>query len=360
MGMHSEYIINDARLGSLLRDMVDIYSPSWKEEELTDFLYSYLSRAGIHPVRQSVDETRANLLILPEKGAADVFFIGHIDTVPAFDYERFKSDQQDDRISGLGAADMKGGCAAMIEAFCTFAENDGPRFPAALALVVGEEEGGDGILAFLKDFSPSWAIVGEPTNLVPCLGHFGYLELLLKTSGRRVHASLAGPEENAVRTMLELLLKLTQHLNEARGDVVYNIRDVSSSQAGFAVPDLCEASVDLHVPPHFHIGELAVELEEIAEGASSLSTIHSGYLLPDKGMVPDILKDSFTRGNLPWNPGLFRSDSDANLLWQEGVKPVILGPGELEKAHTQEECISFSQVVAASRIYLDALFSMKS
>ena len=35
---------------------------------------------------------------------------------------------------------------------------------------------------------------------------------------------------------------------------------------------------------------------------------------------------------MPWEPQAFRSHSDANLLWEAGMKPVLLGPGEPVKA----------------------------
>ena len=66
----------------------------------------------------------------------------------------------------------------------------------ALALVVGEEEDGDGAVALGREFHFPWAIVGEPTNLQPCLSHYGYLEVQITTRGRRMHASLANKGQN--------------------------------------------------------------------------------------------------------------------------------------------------------------------
>ena len=46
-------------------------------------------------------------------GARRLLIAGHLDTVPANGNERAIVD--DDRCSGLGAADMKGGLAVMLE-----------------------------------------------------------------------------------------------------------------------------------------------------------------------------------------------------------------------------------------------------
>ena len=356
--------IRPDRLYRLLSDIINIYSPSGKEGELVSYLEGYAHSAGLPLIRQNVEEERDNLLYLPDEEYPQVLFTGHIDTVPPFDYENYKFYDENGEISGLGAADMKGGCAALIEAFLSFREIYGPRIPAALALVVGEEETGDGILRLLEDYHFTWALVGEPTDLQPCPIHYGYMEVQLSTSGKRVHASMANSEHNAIRDMLRLLMRIAEHL-DSRGDIIFNIRDVNSSYAGFAVPDRCEARVDIHFPPQYPVGELTVELDELIsqnltgklklEDILMYSLIHPGYQLPEKGFLPDTIKRIYRRRKMSWNPGAFRSDSDANLLWMAGVKPVILGPGQLSKAHTQDESISFQQVITASEIYFDLL-----
>ncbi len=348
---------------------MDIYSPSGKEGEIITYLKGYLKRSGMAAILQEVEKERRNIIIHPHSDECDVLFIGHIDTVPAPDLDRFSSREDDDEIGGLGTADMKGGCAAMIEAFLAYREHFDGDLPAALALVVGEEENGDGALTLMEDYRFQWAVVGEPTDLRPCLGHFGYLEFILNTRGRRIHASQAGRADNAVMTMLEILRQLSLHCDSAREDVIFNIRDLSSSHAGFAVPDRCEAWIDLHFPSRYPVEELIYEIEDIVHSAFpvkgdeevsiSCTTVHPGYTLPEKGLLPETLKELYSSHGTSWSPGVFVSDSDAVHLWQNGIRPVILGPGKLEKAHTYDESVSFSQVAEASRIYLDLLVSLR-
>jgi len=47
-------------------------------------------------------------------------------------------------------------------------------------------------------------------------------------------------------------------------------------------------------------------------------------------------------------------------LWAAGVKPILLGCGELEKAHAPEESIELSQVELAAEIYLDLMTALAS
>ena len=71
------------------------------------------------------------------------------------------------------------------------------------------------------------------------------------------------------------------------------------------------------------------------------------------------LKSVFADRNLPWNPKSFPSHSDANLLWSSGMKPILLGPGQLEKAHAPDESVAFSQVEAAAGLYRDLMMKFR-
>jgi len=363
--------IKPARLRKLLKRMVDIYSPSGKEEELLDFLHGYLKRRGLPVERQYLPEdNRFNLVVFPENDDVDVqlALVGHLDTVAAHDLENYGFWEDGDTVYGLGVADMKGGCAAMVEAFLALWENGETDLPVALALVVGEEEEGDGAYNLVKEYDFPWAIVGEPTGLTPCLSNYGYLEINMIARGKRVHASMAKMAQNPIQSMLALLSGVIRHLEEGRPDFIFNVRDMYSSRAGFAVPDYCEAWLDLHFPPTSPIAEIMAELEEIVgkemekrqnpDAAMRFSTVDAGYRLPEKGPVVEALRDVYRKRSMEWAPGEFRSHSDASQLWDEGVRPVILGPGRLEMAHTPDEAASFAEICAAAEIYADILVSV--
>ncbi len=364
--------IQPRRLRRLLTRLIDLYSPSGKEEEILDYLHGYLKRRRLPVMRQPVDDHRHNLVVMPSDGSVRLALIGHVDTVVAYDLDHYGYERDGDQILGLGAADMKGGCAAMVEAYVSLWEQGAiaAKGGIALALVVGEEEDGDGATRLVEEYHFPWAIIGEPTDLRPCLGQYGYLEIQVSTRGRPMHASLANLSQNPIEVMLRLISRITRYLGSQRPDVVYNIRDLFSSQAGFAVPDRCEAWLDAHLPPSAPAGEIILELEEILaqerqrdshlDASLRFATVHAGYELPEKGPVVDALRSVFARRPLLWEPQDFPSHSDANLLWAAGVKPILLGPGQLERAHVPEESVSFQQVCLAAEIYRDLMVAMLS
>ncbi len=360
--------VQPQRLRQLLRRLIDVYSPSGKEEEILQVLNGYLRRHGLKPVRQMVDEHRWNLLVLPSTSEIRVALLGHVDTVTAYDLEDFGCEEQDGLIMGLGSADMKAGCAAMVEGYLAAMEAGFHTMPVALMFLVGEEQDGDGAQRLVKEFHFPWAVIGEPTDLQVCLSHYSYVEVQIVIRGKRMHASLAEQGCNAIEAMLPLLHDMIRYWARGSAEAIYNIRELSSSSAGFVVPDRCEAWLDVHLPPSAPLGEITSELEEIVarnrpenpclNAVVRFPTVHSGYEIPDKGPLVETLRSVFRRGGLDWNPNAFRSHSDANILWMAGVKPILFGPGQLEKAHVQEESVPFSQVCTAAQIYADLLVSV--
>jgi len=360
--------IQRQRLLRLLERMIDIYSPSGKEEELLAYLFQYLKKHHLPVQRQMLEDGRYNLVVAQPDCDIELALIGHVDTVAAFDLEEIGFSSTDGIISGLGAADMKGGCAALIEAFLSFWEAGLGNNPVALIMVVGEEENGDGTARLLEDYHFPWSIIAEPTRLVPCLADYGYIEMQLTTQGRRRHASLAKKQSNPVGGMLKSLLALTHHFDTKRPEAVYNIRDLCTSQSGFAVPEWCQAWLDLHLPPHTPTGAVCAEIEEVIAGKPvdkafvpaevRFHTIQDGYDLPVKGPVIESLQKIYAQQALPWQPAAFPSHSDANLLWAHGVKTLLLGPGSLAKAHVPDESVKEEEVLTAAEIFYLLLSTM--
>lgn len=356
--------IDPLRLRRTLMEMVDIYSPSGKEEDIQLYLEALLSQTGIPVRRQVVEEERYNLVATMGAGVPSLYLVGHVDTVAAWDIEEYAAVEEWGVVRGLGSADMKGGCAAMVEAWLALATLPEEQRPAlGLLLVVGEEENGDGSLRFLQETCPEWVVIGEPTSMLPAFSHFGYMEVSLVTQGRRIHSSLPELGHNAIESMLRVLLHLAVSplFEQEPSQLVYSIREMSSSRAGFVVPDRCEALIDLHLSPNVNPGEIRRELEAVFDRArnsiegldleSNFDFEAGGYQLEVENRLVSVLEEIYPRLNLPLEFVPFRSHSDGNLFYQAGSMPLILGPGSLETAHTAEEQTSLAEVEAAARIY---------
>ncbi|MFO7936782.1 MAG: M20/M25/M40 family metallo-hydrolase [Kiritimatiellia bacterium] len=359
-----EPLVHRDRLFSLFHNMVDIYSPSNREEEIISFLLQTSKENGLPVKVQPVDESRDNLIIC-SGDRPSTLFLGHVDTVPAYDIEQYSFNERGGLCCGLGTADMKGGCAAMIEAFNCARESGILSDDVALALVVGEEETGDGTRALLETAEFKNALVAEPTNLLPCLDHYGYVEMVVRTFGFRRHAAMSDRETNAIRALLRFLLQVETRIENNELDTVLNIRDLHSSESGFAVPDRCAASLDIHIPPGYSARTYAEKMRHfaaqyLADSPSSryetdFPTLADGFRTDKQSFIAKMMLSALDKHGLPQNSASFRSHSDANLLNDKGCRTVIFGPGQLAKAHTIDESVDFRQVEKAAQIYLSML-----
>lgn len=368
--------INPERVASLLERAVHKYSPSYKESAAVHVFTDALEEAGVPYRLQHVpiddeeeagDADRANVIIEVGPSPPALLWIGHVDTIPLHHGEELTVRREGDVLFGLGAADMKGGCVAAVEAVTALVEAGVElQRGLAVALVVGEEEYGDGSRALEEELAAPLMVIGEPTGLVPCTDHFGYLELRLDAEGRRAHAALPEVGQNAIHAMLRWLLLLTEELRRPPfGEAVaLNLREISGGTGLFIVPDACEAVLDIHLPPDTGPEHVLARVEEVRDRVAaeegvrlSYERLHwsMGYAQPREDPLLAPLLRAFSSVGLDFAPSAFRSHSDGNLLYRRGVKPVICGPGELELAHRREERVSLAEVQRAARLYA-ALF----
>jgi acetylornithine deacetylase len=268
--------IDRHRLQRLLVDAVNHYSPSYAEEPATQVFARAIEDAGLAYQRQPVaggadtgGATRANLLVQLGPEPIGLLWVGHVDTIAAFDeehaYARF-DDHDRDLLYGLGTADMKGGCAAAVEALLAVAASGvEPRQGLCLALVVGEEEYGDGAEVLADAVQAPLVVVGEPTGLKPCLDHFGYLEMDLTCRGARAHAALPEVGSSAIHAMLVWMVRILEERRElvVSNGLAFNPRAIHGGGDLFTVAEECTAALDVHLAPQVEV-ELVRKVIEAA------------------------------------------------------------------------------------------------
>ena len=93
---------------SLLKNMLEIYSPSGQEHELSSFLLAETKKLGFHSRRDDA----GNMIVESGQGSPRVLLCGHMDTVPG----NLETRLEEAKIRGRGAVDAKSSLAAMIVA----------------------------------------------------------------------------------------------------------------------------------------------------------------------------------------------------------------------------------------------------
>ncbi|MDH5525880.1 MAG: M20/M25/M40 family metallo-hydrolase [Nitrospirota bacterium] len=368
--------IDEERLVRLLTESVEQYSPSFAEEPAMEVFAERLAECGVRYMRQPLPESggpvadvRANLIIELGPQPAAMMWVGHVDTVPLIGDEEQTIHREGDVLHGLGTADMKSGCAAMVEAVAALvASGVVLKRGLTVALVVGEEEYGDGSEALLEWRTAPLTVIGEPTGLVPCVDHYGYYECLLTAHGTRAHAALPEMGASAIHAMLEWMQQILElgRKTSFAANLTINPREIRGGAGLFMVAEECEAAIDIHTPPG--VGKDAVDqLIEAARNAA-LDTHPrcrlendnrywaSGYANAFDHPLLDPLRQAFEAAGTPWTPEAFRSHSDGSMFHHKGSVPVICGPGRLEVAHTRHEHVSITETVQAARLYAAMIY----
>lgn len=363
--------VQPARLEALLYDAVCEYSPTYAEQPAVSVFERAIMDADLRLETQTVDtpgaepdDPRRNLIIRLGPDPVALLWLGHTDTVVLPDDEVLDPRVEDGILYGLGAADMKSGCAAAVEAaIAIHASGVQLKRGIVLALVVGEEEYGDGAERLLERVRAPMAIVGEPTGLRPCFEHYGYLEAELETRGRRAHAAVPEHGANAIHAMLAWLTQVLEVRAEVNQDLVLNPRSFTGSSPLFAVPEACNATLDAHLRGDATPATVAEIIDRArARALEAHAGVQArweevfyapGYALDDEDPRFGFLRESYESAGLPWVPTAFRSHSDASLLAQRGIPSLVIGPGELSVAHTPDERVRLSEVTDAARLYAE-------
>jgi len=368
-------LIDGNQLVMLLTDAVEQYSPSYAEEPAMQVFAARLNECGVRYMRQPLPpgsgpagDTRANLIIELGPQPSALMWVGHVDTVPLIDEEEQRMHREGDTLHGLGTADMKSGCTAIVEAVIAVVKSGVElKRGVTVALVVGEEEYGDGSEALLEWRTAPLTVIGEPTGLVPCVDHYGYYECRLTAQGARAHAALPEMGASAIHAMLAWMLRILESGGVESHGMTINPRQISGGAGLFMVAQACEAAIDIHVPPgveHTVIDELIERAREQAQATHPRCELKfenlywaTGYANAEDDPLLGPLRDAYQATGLDWSPSAFRSHSDGSLFHQKGSIPVICGPGRLEVAHTRHEHCSLQETRNAARLYAALIYA---
>jgi acetylornithine deacetylase len=362
-------LLDETQLETLLTDAVEQYSPSYAEEPAMQVFAARLNECGVRYMRQPLPpdggpaaDIRANLIIELGPQPATLMWVGHVDTVPLIDEEEQRLHREGDILHGLGTADMKSGCAAIVEAVIAVVKSGVElRRGLIVALVVGEEEYGDGSEALLDWRTAPLTVIGEPTGLVPCVDHYGYYECRMTVQGARAHAALPEMGASAIHAMLAWMQQIMEAGGEVTHGLTINPREIRGGAGLFMVAQECEAAIDIHAPPGVDQSVIDTLIEQARDKAQAThprcelqyENLYwaTGYANAPDDPLLDPVRHAYHATGLDWSPAAFRSHSDGSLFHQKGSVPVICGPGRLEVAHTRHEHVSLQETRDAARLY---------
>ena len=362
----------------LVRMLVDLVrlpsqNPGDDERGVAEYLAEHCRRLGLEVATHDVFPGRPNVVarLRGERPGPVVVLNTHLDTVPAgegWSVDPFAGVVRDGRVWGLGTSDAKGQAVAMLAALAEVRPRAGE---VVFAGVVDEELGSQGARELVKGLKADYAIVGEPTRLRVAIAHRGSVRPRIVVHGKAAHSSTPRLGINAIfkmRTVLEALEQYVEGLDARRHPLIGppsgTVTLIRGGHKESAVPDRCEIVLDRRMVPgetqDAVVADIEGVLRRLAARDPELRVGIEGYL-PTSGPPSETPRDARLVGLAEAAVGEVTGRAaevygagfgcDMTHFRAIGAEAVVLGPGDIERAHRPDEYIGIDELVEGTRVY---------
>lgn len=374
---------------TLLRDLVAINSvnPSLVpggagEGEAAACLEAYFRRHAIDVELHEVAPGRPNVIASVE-GAADgptLLLCGHLDTVGVDGMDApFTPVEQEGRLYGRGAQDMKAGVAASAGALVTLAAEGLERGRVIFAGVIDEEHASLGAEALVRDLTADAAIVAEPTDLQVAIAHKGFAWLEVEVRGKAAHGSRPDEGRDAIVRMGRLLGVLERFDSELRARPTHALLGSGSLHASrieggreiSSYPALCRLQFERRTVPGEDGGRALTEVEQMIavlreadrhfDAHARLVMERPPYVVDERSEIVQAVMAATADAGLDAPPTGMTYWTDAALLAAAGIPSVVIGPrgaglhGPVEHVELASTTTCRQILVGAARRFLEGV-----
>jgi len=381
-------------------DLIRINSenPPGKTSEVIDYIQKIFEKLNIPYKRTDLAEGKSNIFTTYKN--RPLLLLGHVDVVPAmpdgWKYDPFSGEISEDYIYGRGAADMKGGCAAILTAFIE-EMNENPEIPANLCFVCDEETGGpSGIRHLIKEgfMHPCDCVIAECTPAFhPSIGQKGLLRLQIEFSGEPGHGSLY-PEigVSSIEKALEFISRVKEinkrtysystefdliisESEKVIGEVIdfcpienvlkkvtYNPGVIRGGEKVNIIAQKCCLALEMRIPWGCNPDDILEELRSINSNDHIIvkEFFEPTYTDRNSDIVNIALRNiQQVYGAVP-SPFVQWAATDARFLRNEGFDVIEYGPGEIETLHGVNEAVSIGQLKKSVEVYMGIIRSYRN
>jgi LysW-gamma-L-lysine carboxypeptidase len=341
---------------ALLRELLQIRSPSGQEMPAVCHLIKWLQRYGFAAHRDSAGNA-VGILETPGGGAKrEIILLGHIDTVRGFP----KVAEREGKLYGRGAVDAKGPLAAFAAAAAMVGPQPGWRIVVAAA-VEEESASSKGARHLAARRRPDLCMIGEPTGWQRmALGYKG--RLLADVEFQRMMSHTAGPAIGAPelafgywRRVQELVEELNTGRDKTWEQVQPSLRHFSSGDDGML--EVAEMRMGFRLPlsmPPQTMKELLVSADGV--GTFRFSGEEQAFRAEKNNpLVRSLVASVRAHGGEP--AFLNKSGtSDMNVVGPAWGCPILAyGPGDSRLDHTPEEHVEIEEWRLGVMVLADAL-----
>ena len=317
-------------------ELVDIPSESRGEGEIERYVAAAMPREPAYAA-ESV------LFYPPRRDGPFVLLVGHLDTVPA--QGNLPGRIAAGAVHGLGASDMKGGVAVMIELAADPDLEAGFLFFGREELPSNESPLPAFFAACPRALEAELAVVLEPTDNTIQAGCLGNLNARLVFHGRSAHSARPWLGENAIAAAVRGLAPLVDvepvdvEVDGLRFREVLTVTTIHGGIATNVVPDRVETNLNFRYAPTRTPAEAEARVRELAPEAEVLSNSPPARVVAGAPVVQRLREAGglAIEAKQAWTP--------VAEFTSRGVDAVNLGPGATRFAHARDEQVEVAELV---------------
>lgn len=338
---------------------------------ISDYIQAILAEIGavVERLEYTDDngELKVNLVGKIGEGSGGLAFCSHSDTVPGqeADWAAFEPVQADGRLYGRGSCDMKGPLAATMIAASQFDASKLKR-PIYIVVTADEEIGlfGAKYVAehsqMLREDKPAYGVIAEPTSMIPVYAHKGGVHVRVTSKGVAAHSSTdKGVSANfqlarfmaEMADLKELVMRDRSFMNDEFDPPTngFNMTVTDFNTPGNVTAPLAICRVGFRGMPHANKEKLAEVITTTAEkyGLEHVTHIFEPlYVAKDSALVKTAVRA--TNGRVPETVPY---GTDGLYLQEVIPQMVVLGPGDINVAHTVGEFVPVPELLQAVTAY---------
>jgi succinyl-diaminopimelate desuccinylase len=354
-------------VGDLLaatRDLMAVPSPSRNEAALAGLVDDALRACPWLELERIGDNVIARTTL---GHGQRLVLAGHLDTVPANGNQEPRLDG--DTLWGLGASDMKGGLAVMLDLATSVRE---PAVDVTWCFYAREEIGrADSGLLELWQGRPDLlagdaAILGEPTGAVVEAGCQGTMRLRITLRGVRAHTARPFTGRNAIHRVAPLLQRVADWpgrevvLDGCTYAEQLRAVAVDGGVAANVVPDEARVTLNHRYAPDRKAWEAEAVLLELLQGTWDPEAGDAWEVLDAGDGAPPSLNHPLLHALVEKSGAAPKAKvgwTDVATFWEHGVPAANFGPGDPFLAHHPDERVSAAQLERARQVLLDLITS---
>ena len=341
---------------ALLKEMVAIPSPSFREDAVCSHISEWMAAKGIQHERigNNLVAERIVDLALPT-----LMLCAHIDTVEpceGYSFDPYNPENcPEDMVQGLGSNDDGASVVSMLAVFRSFAgtqdDREGAQVNLILVLTCEEERSGvGGMTGLWSQLQPKvdYAIVGEPTGMKAAVSERGLLVIDATAHGVSGHAA-RNEGKNALYIALEDIETLRRYefakVSPKMGKVNLNVTQINAGSAHNVIPDRCDFVIDIRPTEQYSNQEILEDLQKVCK-----SELKARNLANKSSATYEESRLQAAAEKLGIETFSSATTSDWMRISCDAVK---MGPGESTRSHRKDEFVYIDEIRNAIETYIE-------